>query len=611
MNRFGRNVKQDLADFSQQSVGDLRVGRLAKLYSGAVARRQAQDEANSREFRLNIPHVEQVRKKIAEELDREAGQINGNLPVASVFDAYRIVKARKDLGTDHGLRALYGHLEGMWKKNRTGSITASSYLTLHDHYKRNFPKSAAAEVIVEIGQKGYATLPINDLQRIASQIETQEDYDRLILKHGLNGPLPHQVKARRFVLSMVNGEEPDLEYGEETADWVQKKIKHEVGGGDSGEFRKENPPPKRKRQGPNARRGGGKRPFYRRDAQASGNEPGVKYIQTPRGPATVQQDAPFAKTPEETFSDPSQRWLSPEEERAMSGAPEWATWNPLEDYFPSDPLGEDPALNMRPGEAMGDLLGLEPDPSLPPRPQSQQQAEKESLHEVKKPKRGPGQVGKGKAQAGPEAGPGHGGMGSGAVARRQAQGDDFEPDEDDVFIQSASYLGGEDVYFAGKHLGEFVEWDGIEDAIREEGNRQQYWPNIWHVSDHGNFHLVEDFDWDKPSREEEPPEGELWGPAWRGSRRQAQEEEIKPDRGLAEDLLKWHGGQGSALYALGSNWSAGHPVEKDVIEAAHEELEDAVRWYEVNIKQPDVVADESRKGNTGKLWMKVRSFCGI
>jgi len=202
--RYGRNVCQDLADLSGRSVHGVDANRLRSRYARAVEERQAKEAEYENEFRLNVPHVARVQKLIAERLEAEASEVNAKLPVASVYDAFMRVKGHADRDKDAGLRALHGHLERMWKKNRTGSITAEQYLILHDHYKRNFPRSAAAAVIEQIGQEGYTTLPLSDLTRIASDIHTQEDFDRAMVYHGLNGPLPHQVKSRRFVLGLIN-----------------------------------------------------------------------------------------------------------------------------------------------------------------------------------------------------------------------------------------------------------------------------------------------------------------------------------------------------------------------------------------------------------------------
>ena len=97
MSRYGHNVLQDLANLSGHEVQGINVGRLAARFSKAAAERHTQDAENQKEFHLNIPMMQRVQKKISEQLADEADEVNGNLPIASVFDAYQIVKARKDI----------------------------------------------------------------------------------------------------------------------------------------------------------------------------------------------------------------------------------------------------------------------------------------------------------------------------------------------------------------------------------------------------------------------------------------------------------------------------------------------------------------------------------
>jgi len=207
MTRYGRNIFQDLANFSNKPVDGLSVGRLAGKYAGVVEERKRREVANSAAFDINVPHMEMVKKRIAEQLEAEAAQIQGTLPVAAIYDAFTLVK--NSSRRDAGVNALQGQLEHMWKRDRTGSITANLYLTLHDHYKRNYPRSAAAELIQQIGEQGYSTLPVSDLEHIASKIQNQGDFDHAVMLHGLNGPLPHQVKARRYLLALLNQPEDD------------------------------------------------------------------------------------------------------------------------------------------------------------------------------------------------------------------------------------------------------------------------------------------------------------------------------------------------------------------------------------------------------------------
>ena len=42
----------------------------------------------------------------------------------------------------------------------------------------------------------------------------------------------------------------------------------------------------------------------------------------------------------------------------------------------------------------------------------------------------------------------------------------------------------------GKFLGEFSDYDGAMETIKEDMEANQFWPNIWIVSDHGNWELV-------------------------------------------------------------------------------------------------------------------------
>jgi hypothetical protein len=76
---------------------------------------------------------------------------------------------------------------------------------------------------------------------------------------------------------------------------------------------------------------------------------------------------------------------------------------------------------------------------------------------------------------------------------------DVEPSEDDAFLSSCGQLGAKTrASFIGKDLGEFDEEADAEAAIRAEGNRSGFFPNVWRVSDHGNSHLCEDWTWSQP-----------------------------------------------------------------------------------------------------------------
>lgn len=66
--------------------------------------------------------------------------------------------------------------------------------------------------------------------------------------------------------------------------------------------------------------------------------------------------------------------------------------------------------------------------------------------------------------------------------------DDDEPDDDDAFITDTSR--GYSIAYAGKFLGECSEWDDAVAMVREAMDAGKFWPNVWHINDHGNTDLV-------------------------------------------------------------------------------------------------------------------------
>jgi len=71
---------------------------------------------------------------------------------------------------------------------------------------------------------------------------------------------------------------------------------------------------------------------------------------------------------------------------------------------------------------------------------------------------------------------------------------EWTPQEDDAFMVSNGFKLA--VSFGHEFLGDFIEEDEALEAIREKGNLDGYFPNVWHVSDHGNHMLIEDFNWE-------------------------------------------------------------------------------------------------------------------
>ena len=63
--------------------------------------------------------------------------------------------------------------------------------------------------------------------------------------------------------------------------------------------------------------------------------------------------------------------------------------------------------------------------------------------------------------------------------------EDGKPDEDDYILD---YKGNVVQY--GKRLAHFAEDDDAIDFIREHMESEKFWPNVWQLSDHGNYHLL-------------------------------------------------------------------------------------------------------------------------
>ena len=85
-----------------------------------------------------------------------------------------------------------------------------------------------------------------------------------------------------------------------------------------------------------------------------------------------------------------------------------------------------------------------------------------------------------------------------ASLRVEAQ--EQEPFEEDAFLWDTGPLGTKtSVSVEGKSLGEFDTRDEAEDALREWGRENKFYPTVWFISDHGNYILVEDWDWEQTS----------------------------------------------------------------------------------------------------------------
>jgi hypothetical protein len=81
------------------------------------------------------------------------------------------------------------------------------------------------------------------------------------------------------------------------------------------------------------------------------------------------------------------------------------------------------------------------------------------------------------------------------------EGVDDGPQEDDIFISPARPLGSRtSVSAGGQHIGVFGSDAEAHEAARRWSEMNKFWPNAWHVGDHGNYHRIENFHGPAPKK---------------------------------------------------------------------------------------------------------------
>lgn len=80
--------------------------------------------------------------------------------------------------------------------------------------------------------------------------------------------------------------------------------------------------------------------------------------------------------------------------------------------------------------------------------------------------------------------------------------EDNKPDmEMDAFYTSSGALGCRtSASMAGDHIGEFESDEHALNAIRRQGKRDNYFPSVWFIDDHGGYRLEEDFSYDEDNK---------------------------------------------------------------------------------------------------------------
>jgi hypothetical protein len=79
------------------------------------------------------------------------------------------------------------------------------------------------------------------------------------------------------------------------------------------------------------------------------------------------------------------------------------------------------------------------------------------------------------------------GMARGGKVYHEEPEEEDGPGEEDIFFHPSGHLGSKtSVSAGGKHLGEFHSHEEARKAARAWAEKNKFYPNAWHVSDHGN-----------------------------------------------------------------------------------------------------------------------------
>lgn len=197
-----------LKKYSGDSLDLFDYASLQKKYAKSIADAELADDMRMK-FRYDYDDtagkLAAYRQFVAEQLQKEAEEVDADLPVVSTFDLYQDVKSASDSNKrDVGLRALTAHVEKLWKADRAGSVDYQTFMGLKNHYTKSYPKSAAVQTMDKAVENGYVKLNMAELMTISASIESQEDFDYLMKVHGYAANTPRNIKARQFVLGMVN-----------------------------------------------------------------------------------------------------------------------------------------------------------------------------------------------------------------------------------------------------------------------------------------------------------------------------------------------------------------------------------------------------------------------
>ena len=159
------------------------------------------------------PLMSVLRKRIAEYSAQRL--VNNAAPAITCADLHNVLKTAslQAQNRDRGLARAATHAYHLWTKNPSGSLSVGDVARMRAHYQTEYPRSKVGSVIdTEVPKVGYNTLPIQQLTRIAGQIQraggTQDAYNEAVLTHGLDKQDTHMFRCRAFIRSLIDGVAP-------------------------------------------------------------------------------------------------------------------------------------------------------------------------------------------------------------------------------------------------------------------------------------------------------------------------------------------------------------------------------------------------------------------
>jgi hypothetical protein len=171
-------------------------------------RRVAEAQERERDQRAQAVPVSAHLVALGQRVAAQQNQVlDQSMPVIDKFSAYKTASGTK--AATPALRNFQHRLKTAWLADELGSYTARDLHQMAEFYKAQFGKTA--EPVLNIIRDGfahnsYAQLPVRKLANLASAIHTQEEFDYAMRRAGLDGNRPDQVKARRFILALLNRE---------------------------------------------------------------------------------------------------------------------------------------------------------------------------------------------------------------------------------------------------------------------------------------------------------------------------------------------------------------------------------------------------------------------